>query len=83
VDAVDPVSVTASPRGWFGLETYTIIPTGVESSMAIVVGFSEEQGVRAVAVSTAPEFITWIRTAKLGDGLLYEAAQPFNKVSKA
>jgi hypothetical protein len=51
--------------------------------MAIVVGFSEDQGARAVAVSTAPEFIDWIRMAKLGDSLLYESAQPFNNVSKA
>jgi len=83
IDAVESVRVTASPQGIFGLETYTIIPTGAESSMAIVIGFSEEQGARAVAVSTAPEFIAWIRTAKLGDGLLYETTRPFNLVTKA
>jgi len=83
IDAAESVRVTASPEGIFGLETYTIIPTGAESSMAIVVGFSEEHGARAVAVSTAPEFIAWIRTAKLGEGLLYETAQPFNLVTKA
>lgn len=83
IDAVESVKVTASPQGIFGLETYTVIPTGGESSMAIVVGFSEEQGARAVAISTDAEFIDWIRTAELGDGLVYEAAQPFNLVSRA
>lgn len=83
VNALEPVSVNTSPQGVYGLETYTIIPTGAESSMAIVVGFSEEQNARAVAISIDPEFIAWIRAAKLGAGLLYQAAQPFNMVSKA